>query len=53
MKIGDETFEKDINLEDTSANFNVKLDKGDTEIQAWLIDEKGNEYPAYYVYVNN
>jgi len=52
LKIGDEYFEKDINPDDEKADFNVTLEKGDTEIQAWLMDSAGNEYPAYYIYVN-
>ena len=28
------------------------VEKGDTEIQAWLKDSQGGEHPAYYVYVN-
>lgn len=52
LKIGDENFEKDINSNDESADFNITLEKGDTKIQAWLIDSMGNEHPAYYVYVN-
>lgn len=52
LKIGDVYFEKDINSNDEQAVFNIKLEQGDTEIQAWLIDSQGNEHPAYYVYVN-
>jgi len=52
LKIGDENFEKSINLNDESANFSITLEKGDTEIQAWLIDKRGNKFPAYYVYIN-
>lgn len=52
LRIGDKQFEEGINLNDMSANFNIELEKGNTEIQAWLVDEKGNEYPAYYIYVN-
>ena len=52
LKIGDAFFEKDINSTDEQADFNITLDKGDTEVQAWLIDSQGNEHPAYYVYVD-
>lgn len=52
LKIGEKKYEKNINFEDTSAVFNIDLKKGETEIQAWLIDENEKEYPAYYVYVN-
>ena len=51
LKIGDKKYEKNISLNDTKADFNIELEKGDTEIQAWLIDTLGNEYPAYYVYI--
>jgi arylsulfatase A-like enzyme len=52
LRVGDEYFEKEINAKDEQAVFNIKLEKGDTEIQAWLIDLEGKKYPAYYVYVN-
>ena len=52
LRVGDEFFEKEINSTDEQAVFNIKLEKGDTEIQAWLIDSKGKKYPAYYVYAN-
>ena len=52
LRIGDKQYEKNINSNDMSADFNIELEKGDTEIQVWLVDEHENEYPAYYVYVN-
>jgi hypothetical protein len=51
LKVGDEFFEQDINPADEQANFNITLKKGNTEIQAWLIDSLGYKNPAYYVYV--
>ncbi len=53
LKVGEEYFEKEINSNDEQAIFNIKLEQGDTEIQAWLIDSLGYEHPAYYVYVNH
>ncbi len=52
LRVGDADFEKEINADDEQADFNVDLTKGDTEVQAWLLDSEGNKYPAYYVYVN-
>jgi arylsulfatase A-like enzyme len=50
--IGNECFEREINPWDEQAVFEIELEEGDTEIQAWLVDEQGKEHPAYYVYVN-
>jgi len=52
LRIGDKYFEKEINSNDEQASFNIALEKGDTRVQAWLIDTLGNKYPAYYVYIN-
>lgn len=52
LRIGEEYFEKYISLKDEQADFVVELSKGDTDVQAWLIDSKGNEHPAYYVYID-
>jgi len=52
LKVGEEYFEKEINPTDEQAVFDIKLEQGDSEIQAWLIDSLGYEHPAYYVYVN-
>ena len=53
LRVGEEYFEKEINPTDEQAVFNIKLEQGDSEIQAWLIDSLGYEHPAYYVYVNH
>jgi hypothetical protein len=52
LRIGDAYFEKDISPDAEHVLFNIPLEKGDTEIQAWLVDPQENEHPAYYVYVN-
>ncbi|GAG23716.1 unnamed protein product, partial [marine sediment metagenome] len=52
LRVGNEYFEKEIESNDEQAVFNIELEKGDTEIQAWLTDSQGKEHPAYYVYVN-
>ncbi len=52
LRVGEEYFEKEINPTDEQAVFNIELEQGDTDIQAWLIDSLGYEHPAYYVYVN-
>ena len=52
LRVGNEYFEKEVGSKDEQAVFNVELEKGDTEIQAWLTDSQGMEHPAYYVYVN-
>lgn len=52
LRVGNKYFEKSLNSNDEYAVFNITLEKGDTEIQAWLIDTLGSEFPAYYVYIN-
>ncbi|MCP4312586.1 MAG: hypothetical protein GY790_15090 [Bacteroidetes bacterium] len=52
LRIGDDYFEKEIDSTDEHAGFRVTLEKGDTEIQAWLVDSQGNQHPAYYVYAD-
>jgi hypothetical protein len=52
LRIGNEHFEKYISSKDEQADFDVELSKGYTDVQAWLIDPKGNEHPAYYVYID-
>ena len=52
LRIGDQYFEKEIDPDDEQAAFNIPLEKGDTEIQGWLIDSTKSEFPAYYVYID-
>ena len=52
LRVGSEHFEKYISSKDEQADFVVELSKGDTDVQARLIDSKGNEHPAYYVYID-
>jgi hypothetical protein len=48
--IGKKKLEKTISDSDTSATFDVKLPKGNTNVRAWLVDKKGNKRGAYYIY---
>lgn len=52
LKVGDQILEKEISNQDSYAGFNLDLHEGPTTVQAWLIDASGNEYPGYYVYIN-
>ncbi|TKG97369.1 sulfatase [Puteibacter caeruleilacunae] len=51
LKIGNKYIEQSIDSDATNACFKVKLNKGETDIQAWLIDDQGKKHPAYYVYI--
>lgn len=51
LRVGTQHYEKTITEKDSYARFNIEMKKGDTEIQAYLIDAKQKEFPAYYVYI--
>ncbi|MCP4339605.1 MAG: sulfatase-like hydrolase/transferase, partial [Desulfobulbaceae bacterium] len=50
LKVGEKIVEKAITNKDTFAEFTLDLAAGDTQIQAWLIDQNQNAQGAYYVY---
>lgn len=51
LKVGKQELEKVISKTDVSAVFDLKLPKGNTEIETWLVDANGNEQNAYYTYI--
>jgi arylsulfatase B len=51
LKVGDKVLEKAIGEGDVSAVFEMILAEGKINIEAWLIDSKGREKQAYFVYV--
>lgn len=51
IKIGEIGDIKKVKKGDSSVMFKVKLKKEKSIIQTWMTDEKGNEWPAYYVYI--
>ena len=51
MKVGDRLLESEIKHSDTMVQFDLNLPKGETEVEAWLVDGDGNEKQAYYVYI--
>jgi hypothetical protein len=50
LKVGQKIVEKAITDRDTFAAFSLELPAGNTQVQAWLIDENGKTRGAYYVY---
>lgn len=51
LKVGDRLLESEIKHSDTMVQFDLNLPKGETEVEAWLVDGDGNEKQAYYVYI--
>jgi len=35
-----------------SVTFTFEVEKGETFLQTWFIDSSGDEFGAYYVYIN-
>ena len=51
IKVGNQLKEKEINPSDQLAGFELSLQKGETKIEAWLLDFDWNKQNAYYIYV--
>lgn len=51
LKIGEREETLPVNGDDLNAVFNFELELGEQELKSTLIDEKGMEVGAYYVYV--
>ncbi|KKL05512.1 hypothetical protein LCGC14_2605300, partial [marine sediment metagenome] len=51
LKVGQEIVEKSIADNDTFTEFSLDLPRGNTQIQAWLINKDQKAQGAYYVYV--
>ncbi len=51
LKIGEKQETKSVKTNDLNAVFEFDLKIGEQKIQAWLIDDKGIEVGAYYVYI--
>ena len=51
LKIGSIELWHGVGEEAQFAQFNVELVTGPAELEAWFVDQNGDEYAAYYVYV--
>ncbi len=51
LKIGEQSWEQEVEDGLDRASFSVKLDPGPTHIQTWFRDEEGKQWGAYYVYI--
>ena len=52
VKLGDKTDTKPVNADALSVTFTFEVEKGESFLQTWFIDSSGEEFGAYYVYVN-
>ena len=52
LKVGNKFFEKEIGEEDSFAAFEIAMKVGESQIQAWFLDDSNNQYPGYYVYIS-
>jgi len=50
LKVGDQKMEKNINESDVSALFEMKLSKGEKDIESWLYAPEGDSISAFYIY---
>lgn len=50
--LGDNSFEKEVFPTDFSANFTIDIEKGQYNMDCFLIDSEGVERSSYYVYIN-
>ncbi|MEM1135745.1 MAG: arylsulfatase [Bacteroidota bacterium] len=51
LKIGETELSLQPSIEDNNATFEMALDVGEKALTCWLTDKAGNEFGAYYVYV--
>lgn len=51
VQIADKSLDLTLNAEDKSAEFEVTLDAGELPLQAEFINQKGEAFSAYYVYI--
>ncbi len=49
--VGESRFEQHLKDTDTKAVFTISLQTGHTHVRAWLVNDNGSRYVAYYVYV--
>ena len=51
IQVGTLKKEMTVSPEAQSADFILELPSGNTELQAWLTDDRGNKYGAFYAYI--
>jgi hypothetical protein len=51
IRVDAEMLEQQLNGTETEVQFTFDLKPGEKRLQTWLIDDKGTERGAYYVYV--
>jgi arylsulfatase A-like enzyme len=52
VTLGDKTLTEPVDENDMSVIFTFEVEKGETFLQTWFIDSTGDEFGAYYVYIN-
>jgi len=52
VKLGDKTVTEPVVEDALSVTFDFEVEKGETFLQTWFIDSDGDEFGAYYVYVD-
>ena len=52
VTLGDKTLTAPVDENDMSVTFTFEVEKGETFLQTWFIDSLGDEFGAYYVYIN-
>ena len=52
IKLGSKTVTAPVDADAVSVTFNFEVDKGETFLQTWFIDSSGDQFGAYYVYIN-
>jgi arylsulfatase A-like enzyme len=53
IKIGSRVQEAKVNPGDKEVVFEFDVPEGETQLQTWFIDRNGDEFGAYYVYINH
>jgi arylsulfatase B len=52
IKLGDRTQQQKVGKKDKEVVFEVNAKQGYAYLQTWFVDGKGDEFGAYYVYIN-
>lgn len=49
LKAGEQIIEKEAGPNDLFIEFEIELAKSNMDLQSWMIDDKGQEYPCYFL----
>ena len=52
ITLGNNTVTQAVGEDDLDVTFKFEVEKGETFLQTWFIDSSGEEFGAYYVYIN-